>query len=140
MGTTDGLHTGLREAEVFDLAFCDQVLYRASNIFDRYIRVDAMLVEEIDGLNVEASERCLGDLFDAFLLAVQALPPRAAVGVQVEPKFRCDEDLVADRRKCLTNENLVGERSVRTFRCSFSTKGTKFESFLGNSIARLRIQ
>jgi hypothetical protein len=99
-----------------------------------------MLVEEIDGLNVEASERCLGDLFDAFLLAVQALPPRAAVGVQVEPKFRCDEDLVADRRKCLTNENLVGERSVRTFRCSFSTKGTKFESFLGNSIARLRIQ
>ena len=48
MGAADGLHARLREAEVLDLALLDQLLDRARDVLDRDVRVDAVLVEEVD--------------------------------------------------------------------------------------------
>jgi hypothetical protein len=59
MRTPDGLHAGFRKPEMPDLAFPDQVLYRSRDILDRHIRVDAVLIEQIDGLGPEPLERSL---------------------------------------------------------------------------------
>ena len=44
------------EAEVFDLARLDQLLHRARDIFDRHVRIDAMLIEQIDAVGSKPLE------------------------------------------------------------------------------------
>ena len=44
----DRLHSGLGQAEVPDLALLDQILHRSRHVLDRHVRVDAVLVEEVD--------------------------------------------------------------------------------------------
>jgi hypothetical protein len=53
MGGTDGRHAGFRQAKVLDLAGFDQVLDRAGRILDRHIRIDAMLMVEIDCVDLQ---------------------------------------------------------------------------------------
>ena len=68
----DRLHAGLREAEVLDLALADQVLHGAGDVLDRHVRVDAVLIEEVDAVDLEPLERAVGDLLDVLGPAVQA--------------------------------------------------------------------
>ena len=58
----DGLHAGLGEAEVPHLALGDQLLDRARHLLDRHVRVDAVLVEEVDRVGAQALQRGLRDL------------------------------------------------------------------------------
>ena len=48
MGAADGLDARLGEAEVLDLALLDQLLDGAGDLLDRDVRVDAVLVEQVD--------------------------------------------------------------------------------------------
>jgi hypothetical protein len=50
---------------VLDLAFLNQHLHRSRHVLDRHIRVDTVLVEQVDSLDPEPLERALGDLPDA---------------------------------------------------------------------------
>jgi hypothetical protein len=43
---------GLRQAEMLDLAFPDQFLDRSRDVFDLHLRIDAMLVEQVDRMPV----------------------------------------------------------------------------------------
>ena len=52
---------GFGKAEVLDLTFPNQVLHRSRHVFDRHLRVDTVLVEQIDGIDPEPLERALGD-------------------------------------------------------------------------------
>ena len=56
MRAPDRLNARLGKPEVLDLAFLDQVPHRAGDVFDRYVGVDAVLVEEIDGVDIEPLE------------------------------------------------------------------------------------
>ena len=78
MRAADGLHACLGETEVPDLALLDQLLHRPRDVLDGHVRVDAVLIEQIDGVDVEPLERCLRDLLDVLGPAVQArlLPVR----------------------------------------------------------------
>ena len=58
----DRLHPCFRKAEVLDLAFPDQVLHHSRHVFDRHVRIDTVLVQQIDNVGLEALERCLGNL------------------------------------------------------------------------------
>ena len=58
----DRLHAGFGQAEVLDLAFLDQVLHRAGHVLDRHVRIDAVLVEQVDAVGPEPLERAFGDL------------------------------------------------------------------------------
>ena len=62
VGAADGLRAGFGQAEVPDLACCDQVLHGAGDVFDGHVGVDAVLIEEIDGVDLQALERGFGDL------------------------------------------------------------------------------
>ena len=56
VGAADGLDAGFGEAEVLDLAFGDELLDGAGDVFDGDLGVDAVLVEEIDVVGLEALE------------------------------------------------------------------------------------
>ena len=85
MGATDRLGSRFREAEVPDLALPNQLLHCSSHVFDRHLRVDTVLVEQIDHVGLESLERRLGDLLDVLRPAVEA----RECG-QVEAIFRGD--------------------------------------------------
>ena len=56
----------------FTLPCPDQVLHRAGDVLDRHFGIDAVLVEQIDGVDLEPLERGVGDLLDVLGPAVQA--------------------------------------------------------------------
>ena len=91
MGAPDRLHTSLGEAEVPDLALPDQVPDRSSHVFDRHVRVDAMLVEEIDVIRLQSLQRGVGHFANPLRVAVRALS-RVAL---LEAELRGDHYLVA---------------------------------------------
>jgi hypothetical protein len=53
VGPADRRRAGLGQAEVIDLAFLDQLLHGPGHLLDGHGRVDAVLVEEVDGLDPE---------------------------------------------------------------------------------------
>ena len=80
----------------------DEVLQGAGNILDRHVRIDTVLVEEIDHVGPQSLEGCLRNFLDVLRAAVQA-----GVVVQVEAELGSDRDSVAERRERLTNQLLV---------------------------------
>ena len=42
----------------------NQVLYRSRHVFDWHIRINPVLIEQIDSIGLESLERALGDLPD----------------------------------------------------------------------------
>src|SRR6266700_2739337 len=85
-----------RKAEVLDFTFLNQVLHRSRHIFNRYVWITAVLIEEIDYACLEAFERCIGNLFDV-LRAATAATPLSGYWIEIVTKLRCDHDLVANR-------------------------------------------
>ena len=108
VGAADRLHTRLREAEVFDLAFRDQLFDRARDVLDRHVGIGAVLIEEIDAIGVEALQRGLGDLPDALGPAIHALGGIAVL----EAELGRNHHLVAERRERFPDNDLVLERPV----------------------------
>jgi hypothetical protein len=53
VGAADRPGGRLRHAEVLHLAGLDEVLDRARDVLDGHLRVDAVLVVEIDGVDAE---------------------------------------------------------------------------------------
>jgi len=109
VGAPDRLRASFGEAEVLDLAFPDQFLHRPRDLLDRHVRVDAVLVEEVDAVGLEASQRLLGDPTDPLGPAVEARP-RISV---LEAELRRDHDLVAERGERLADDLLVRVGTVR---------------------------
>ncbi len=61
MGATNGLRASLRETEALNFSLPNQIFHSTSNIFDGNIQVNAMLIKEIDDIDFQALERCLGN-------------------------------------------------------------------------------
>jgi hypothetical protein len=78
---------GFGEAEVLHLALLDQVLHRAGHVFDRHVRIDAVLIEQVDGVGPSRLSEPSADLLDVLGPAVQAgLPPARWLEVGIESK------------------------------------------------------
>src|SRR5437879_13329737 len=50
----------------------DEVLHGAGDILDRYIGIDAMLIQQVNPISLETLQRCIGHFFDVFGTTVQA--------------------------------------------------------------------
>ena len=111
MGAADGVGTGFGEPEVGDLAGGDEVLDGAGDVLDRDGRVDTVLVEQVDALDAESLQRAVDGLADVVRPAVEAAT-FSGLWVEAPPELGGDDDLVADRTECFTDECLVGERAV----------------------------
>ena len=89
-----------------------RLLDRAGDVLDRHIRVDAVLIEEIDPIGPEALQRGFRDRLDVLRAAVQAAAALACGRVDVEAELRRDHDPIADGRKGLADQFLVGEGPI----------------------------
>ena len=92
VSTTDGVHPGLREPDVADLAVGDEVGEGADGVFDRGAGVDAVLVVEVDVVSPQTPERAFDSGADVRWAAVEV--PGVA-GVRDEAELGCEHDLVA---------------------------------------------
>jgi hypothetical protein len=89
------------------LAFADQLLHRARDVFDGHLRVDAVLVEKVDRIDLEPPERRLRHRADVLGPAVHG------AGAELHAELGRDHDLAPDGRERLANQLFVRERTVR---------------------------
>jgi hypothetical protein len=110
MRATDRRHPRFRQAEVFDLAFLDQVLHRSRHVLDGDVRIDAVLIEEIDPIGPESRQGRLGHLPDMHGPAVQAV---LFAVFELESELGRNHDLIAHRAQRFAHELFVGEGAIR---------------------------
>ena len=108
MGAADRLHTRFRKSPILDLSFLDQISYCFGHFLDRYIGVNAMLVEQIDDINFKAFERTFDRLPDMHWLAVKHL--FAVFNLNAE--FGGNDHLSLKWCKSFTHQFFVGKRTV----------------------------
>ena len=84
-----------------------EFLDRAGHVLDRHLRVDAVLVVEIDAVGPEALQRVLDHLLDVLRPAVEAARPSMS-----KPNLVAIDDLVAERRERFADELFVRVRAV----------------------------
>src|SRR2546426_11879653 len=91
------------------LTLPNQVLDCSRDVFDRDVRVDAMLIIEIDDVGPESFQRTIDALLDPLGATVLHLLPAA---VNSDPELRGDHHLPAQWSQRLTDEFLVRVGSV----------------------------
>ena len=110
MRASDRARARLRQPEVAHLAGRDKLTDSASHLLDRDVRVDAVLIEEVDDIRAQPLQRRVRDLPDPLGPRVQAMV--AAVSVEVETELRGDDDAIAQRTQRVPHELLVDKRPV----------------------------
>src|ERR1700692_4579828 len=108
----DRLRARFRETEVLHFAFLNHILDRASNIFDRNVEVDTMLIEEIDGVNPQSLEGCLSDLPDVLGSAVQGAPLAAIPGISFPAELSRNNDPPAEWSERFPCQFFIQQRAV----------------------------
>src|SRR5208282_2568461 len=107
VGAADGLRARLRKTKVLHFTLLNQIFHRTSNVFDWHLQVDAMLIEEIDGLDLESFQRSLGNLSNVLGATVDC--PRSP---ELEAEFSSDHDLLSERCEGFANQLFVVEGTV----------------------------
>ena len=97
--------------EVFHLALLNQLFHGSGNVFDGHVGVDAVLIEQIDDIGLEALERGGGDFLDVLWPTVQA-GLFAGGRINFEAELGGDHYLVAERSEGFADEFFVCERAV----------------------------
>ena len=107
----DGFYSCFGKAEVLHLALLNQLLYRARHVFNRHVRIDPVLIEQVDDIDLEPLERAFDGLFDMLRPAVQAgapfMPRGSKLRIEVEPEFGGDHHLSAERSEGFAHEFFV---------------------------------
>ena len=65
MRTANGLDARLRKAPMLDFALANEFLHHSGDVFDRRVRIDTMLVIEVDHLSIQPFQRIFDRLPDA---------------------------------------------------------------------------
>src|SRR5712691_5337569 len=110
MSATNRLHACFRKSEVPDLTFLNQILDRPSNIFDSHVRVNPMLIEEIDVVGLQSLERGFGHLLDVLGPAIRA--PLLSVRTKFETEFGSYHHLTAKGSERFANKFFVRKWAV----------------------------
>ncbi len=93
------------------LALIDQVFDRARHVFDRDVGIDSMLVQQIDRIDSEPSERGVNDLPDVLGATVQTAL-RAPIGVKIETELGCEHDPPAEGSEGFSHKLFIRELTV----------------------------
>ena len=114
MGAPDQLRRGLGHAEVTHLALGNQIPDRTRHVLDRNLRIDAVLIEQIDTVGTQPRERGIADFADMFGTAVEALDRFAGFRFSsgAKPELGRDRHMLADRCQRRTDHFLTDERTV----------------------------
>jgi hypothetical protein len=110
VGAADGVDPGLRQADVANLALLDQLGEGAHGVLDRRVRVDAVLVVQVDVVGAEPSQRALDSDADVGGAAVEG--PRAPAVVRDQAELGGQHHLVAAALERLADQPLVDVGTV----------------------------
>ena len=110
VGAPDGGGAGLREADVADLALGDELCQGADRVLDGRLRVDPVLVVEVDVVGAEPPQGTLNRRADVRRAAVE--DAGAATGMRDEAELRRQHDLVAVTLEGSADQLLVQEGAV----------------------------
>jgi hypothetical protein len=72
-----------------------------------------VLIEQIDGVDLEALERALGDLLDVLWPTIQPSQTPLRSGIKFEPELGGYHDLPTEGSEGFAHEFFVRERTVR---------------------------
>jgi hypothetical protein len=109
VGAADRRGARLGQPEVQHLAFADQVFHRTRHILDRHVRVDAVLVQQVDAVRAQAGQGGLDHLADVRRAAVGAGEMALA---DDETELRRDLHLVAPAFQRAAQQFLVREGTI----------------------------
>ena len=113
MRAADRSRRRLGQAEVPDLALLDQVPDRARDVFDRHVRVHAVLIEQVDRIDAQPFQRALRDLLDVLRPAVHAVQfAFARLGSSSNPNFVAITTCSRNGASASPTSSLVHERAV----------------------------
>src|SRR5260221_13943184 len=112
MGSTDRSGARFGQAEVPDLALANQILDRSGYILDRHVRVDTVLVEQIDAFDVEPLQGAFRDFADVLRATVHRTPSGLSGECGHEAEFGGDHDLSAKGRERLAQKLFVRIRAI----------------------------
>jgi len=104
----NGVDADLAHPEAAHLARRDQLGDGPGGLLDGDVRIEAVLVQQVEALDAEASEGPVDDLTDAFRTRVQPLQPV----VHVEAELGRDLHVTLEGLQHLADERLVGVRVV----------------------------
>ena len=93
------------------LALLNQVFHRSGDVFDGHVRIDTVLIEQIDDIGLEALERSFGDFLDVFGTTVQA-GLLAGFGSSSKPNLVAITTLSRKGAERFAHQFFVGERTV----------------------------
>ena len=115
MGAPDRLGRSLAEAEVLHLAGLDELSHRPDRLLDLDVRVDPVLVVEVDVVHPQALEGTVDGLADVLRRAIDGAEGRYVTGdcvVQVALELAGDHVLVALALDRPADQLLVGQWAV----------------------------
>ena len=113
-GPADGRRGGLGEAEVAHLPGPDQLRHRPDGLLDRRVRVDPVLVVEVDDVHAESPEACVAAVPDVLRIAPDA--EELAVRAADVSELRREHHPVATVADRPADELLVPARAVHVGR------------------------
>ena len=108
-----GRRSRFAEPQVPDLAGEHELRHRPDGLLDGHGTVDTVLVVQVDGVDIEAAQRCVARPVHVLGPAVDGL---RSVGLALEPELRRDHVLVAPPREGSADQLLVRERPVHVGR------------------------
>ena len=107
VGAADRCGAGLGKADVQDLSLGNQLGQGADGVLDRGVRVDPVLVVEVDAVGAQPLQGAFDRDPDVRRAAEHS---GAAAGVRDEAELRRQHDIVAPSRERAADELLVGVR------------------------------
>jgi hypothetical protein len=110
VGAADRGGAGFGQADVADLALGHQLSQSAGGVLDRGVRVDPVLVVQVDVVDTEPLQGTFDRSADVSRAAVENT--RAATGVRDEAELRRQHNLVAVALEGLADHLFVGVRAV----------------------------
>ena len=111
---------------MFDLACGDEFLHSARDVLDGNRGVNSMLVQQVDGVGLQAFQRRLDDFPNVLRTAVQAAAALSGFRINVEAEFCRDHHLITKWCDRFTHKFFVCERAVclcRIEECHASLEG-----------------
>src|SRR5690349_11126546 len=98
MCTADSLRACLRKSEVLNFPLLNQVLHRSRYVFNGHLWINTVLVEQINGIQLESLERGIGNFSDMLRTTIHA-----SLRTQFESEFGGNDHLVTKRREGFTD-------------------------------------
>src|SRR6266568_7810020 len=107
MSAANGFRTDFAKTEVPHFAFLDQVSHGSGDFFDGHVRIEPVLIKQIDDLDLEAFERVIGHPTNAIRAAVEAVWCSHFV-----TELGADHHFLAQWSKRVAHEFFIDERAI----------------------------